>query len=102
MRKVTEQIYIHSKLLIVDAAVAIVGSANCNDRSLTGNGDTEIAAVIVDEKHDLEDLGDPRFKVVTRKFAQELRRRLWEKHFGFMVSDNILNAMVNCIRSADN
>jgi phospholipase D1/2 len=37
---VTEQIYIHSKLLIVDDAVAIVGSANINDRSLTGNGDT--------------------------------------------------------------
>ena len=83
---VTEQIYIHSKLLIVDDAVAIVGSANINDRSLTGNGDTEIAAVVVDtEGIELRDLGSPTFKVQTRKFARDLRRQLWEKHFGFML-----------------
>jgi phospholipase D1/2 len=83
---VTEQIYIHSKLLIVDDAVAIVGSANINDRSLTGNGDTEIAAVVVDtEGVELRDLGSPTMTVQTRKFARELRRQLWEKHFGFLI-----------------
>lgn len=83
---VTEQIYIHSKMMIVDDAVAIVGSANINDRSLTGNGDTEIAAVVVDtEGVELQDLGSPDFKVQTRGFARELRRQLWEKHFGFSV-----------------
>lgn len=83
---VTEQIYIHSKLLIVDDAVAIIGSANINDRSLTGNGDSEIAAVIVDtEGVELRDLGSPTLKVQTRKFARELREQLWRKHFGFMV-----------------
>lgn len=84
---VTEQIYIHSKLLIVDDAVAIVGSANINDRSLTGNGDTEIAAVVVDtEGVELRDLGSPTMTVQTRKFARELRRELWKKHFGFMIN----------------
>jgi phospholipase D1/2 len=83
---ITEQIYIHSKLMIVDDAVAIIGSANTNDRSLTGNGDTEIAAVIVDtEGVELKDLGSPTMKVQTRKFARELRRQLWLKHFGFMM-----------------
>lgn len=83
---VTEQIYIHSKLLIVDDAVAIIGSANINDRSLTGNGDSEIAAVIVDtEGVELRDLGSPTLKVQTRKFARELRKQIWRKHFGFMV-----------------
>ncbi len=83
---VTEQIYIHSKLMIVDDAVAIVGSANTNDRSLTGNGDTEIAAIIVDtEGVELRDLGSPNFKVQTRKFARELRQMLWKKHFGFLI-----------------
>lgn len=86
---ITEQIYVHSKLLIVDDAVAIIGSANINDRSLTGNGDTEIAAVVVDDEGvELRDLGSPQFKVVTRKFARELRRSLWEKHFGFALDDN--------------
>jgi phospholipase D1/2 len=83
---VTEQIYIHSKLMIVDDAVAIIGSANINDRSLTGNGDSEIAAVIVDtEGIELRDLGSPELKVQTRKFARELRKQLWTKHFGFLV-----------------
>jgi phospholipase D1/2 len=86
---VTEQIYIHSKLMIVDDAVAIIGSANINDRSLTGNGDSEIAAVIVDtEGVELRDLGSPTMKVQTRKFARELRKQLWMKHFGFLVSSS--------------
>mgnify|MGYP003342667122 CR=1 FL=1 len=84
---ITEQVYIHSKILIVDDAVAIVGSANCNDRSLTGNGDTELAAVVVDtEGVESRDLGNSQFKAVTRKFARELRRGLWRKHFGFDVN----------------
>ncbi|WP_213954471.1 phospholipase D-like domain-containing protein [Variovorax sp. dw_954] len=84
---ITEQVYIHSKLLIVDDAVAIVGSANINDRSLTGNGDTEIAAVVVDNDGiEVKDLGGAH-TVPTRKFARELRRSLWEKHFGFALDD---------------
>lgn len=84
---VTEQIYIHSKLMIVDDAVAIIGSANTNDRSLTGNGDTEIAAIIVDtEDVELRDLGSPTMKVQTRKFARELRKHLWRKHLGLLVN----------------
>ena len=39
-RPVTEIIYIHSKLMIVDDRIALVGSANINDRSLLGNRDT--------------------------------------------------------------
>ncbi len=90
---VTEQIYIHSKLLIVDDAVAIVGSANINDRSLTGNGDTEIAAVVVDtEGVELRDLGSPGVKVQTRKFARELRKNIWKKHFGFLVESTEENS----------
>lgn len=85
---VTEQIYIHSKLMIVDDAVAIIGSANTNDRSLTGNGDTEIAAVIVDTADcKLEDLGSPSLPVQTRGFARTLRRQLWSKHFGFAINN---------------
>jgi len=42
---VTEQIYVHTKLMIVDDTVAIIGSANINDRSIAGNRDSEIAVV---------------------------------------------------------
>lgn len=47
---VTEQVYIHSKLMIVDDDVVLLGSANINDRSLLGSRDSEIAAIIEDSK----------------------------------------------------
>lgn len=43
---VTELIYVHSKLLIVDDRIVICGSANINDRSLLGKRDSEIAVII--------------------------------------------------------
>lgn len=43
---ITEIIYVHSKLMIVDDKRGICGSANINDRSLWGTGDSEIAVCI--------------------------------------------------------
>lgn len=43
---VSELIYVHSKLMIVDDEIVICGSANINDRSLLGNRDSEIAVII--------------------------------------------------------
>ena len=40
---VTELIYIHSKLMIVDDRLIICGSANINDRSLLGSRDSEVS-----------------------------------------------------------
>ena len=65
----------------MDDAVAIIGSANCNDRSLLGTGDTEIAAVIVNGAAQSLDLGNG-VKVITRKFARDLRMKLWRKFLG--------------------
>lgn len=43
---ITELIYVHSKLMIVDDKIAICGSANINDRSMIGKRDSEIAVLI--------------------------------------------------------
>lgn len=84
---VTEMIYVHSKLLIVDDAVVVVGSANINDRSLNGNGDTELAAVIVDQDDAvMRNLGQ-NINAITRKFARDLRINLWKKHLGMLVDE---------------
>ena len=45
-RPVTEIIYLHSKLMIVDDCRAILGSANINDRSMSGDRDSEICILI--------------------------------------------------------
>lgn len=85
---ITEMVYVHSKLTIVDDSVAIIGSANINDRSLNGNGDTEIAAVVVDDAEaGMTDVG-AGVKCITRKFARELRMQLWRKHFGMLVDQD--------------
>ena len=47
---VSELIYVHSKLMIVDDEKVLIGSANINDRSLLGSRDSEIAIVIEDEE----------------------------------------------------
>lgn len=47
-KPVTEIIYIHSKMMIVDDKYVLVGSANINDRSMLGSRDSEIAVVTED------------------------------------------------------
>ncbi|KAG1774856.1 phospholipase D [Suillus placidus] len=76
----TEIVYIHGKVCIVDDRLAIIGSANINERSQRGDRDSEIAAVIRDT--DLIDgtmAGKP-FKV--GRFAHTLRMRLMREHVG--------------------
>ena len=48
-KPISEMIYVHSKLMIVDDDVVIMGSANINDRSMLGRCDSEIAMVIDDQ-----------------------------------------------------
>ncbi len=36
------QVYVHSKVMIVDDRVALIGSSNINDRSLLGSRDSEV------------------------------------------------------------
>jgi phospholipase D1/2 len=82
---VTEQIYVHSKCMIVDDNVVIVGSANINDRSLMGDRDSEIAAMIVDPKCTQATLCGNKPAMV-RQFARDLRQSLWKKHLGLTES----------------
>ena len=44
----TEQIYVHSKLMIVDDLYVPLGSTNINDRNLLGTCDSDLAVLIVD------------------------------------------------------
>ncbi|RRT54311.1 hypothetical protein GW17_00044894 [Ensete ventricosum] len=39
---VTNQVYVHSKLMIIDDREVLIGSANINDRSLLGSRDSEV------------------------------------------------------------
>lgn len=83
---VTEQIYVHSKCLIADDRVAIVGSANINDRSLMGNGDTEIAIIMMDEERKYAVLGDnSKFTTTISPTVQKMRIEIWSKLLGLKI-----------------
>ncbi|MBS1140765.1 MAG: Phospholipase D/Transphosphatidylase [Proteobacteria bacterium] len=78
---VTERIYIHSKLMVVDDRFALLGSANVNDRSLLGERDSEIAVLVIDTDTSQCDVGTGSHKPV-RTFARDLRMGVWKKIFG--------------------
>ena len=73
--QVTEIIYVHSKLMIIDDHMAICGSANINDRSLLGQRDSEVGMIINDlEEEDGVLNGKP---VRVGKFCSSWRKRLF-------------------------
>ncbi|KAG5647465.1 hypothetical protein DXG03_009396 [Asterophora parasitica] len=79
---ISELLYIHSKLMIVDDERVIMGSANINDRSQKGDGDSEICLVVEDdEKIDSFMDGKP---YRASRFAATLRRKLYREHLGLI------------------
>jgi len=91
-------VYIHAKICIVDDRLAIIGSANINERSQRGDRDSELAAVIRDTdmidgyvsgfvsgrlvltRFLLSTMAGKPFKV--GRFAHSLRVRLMREHLG--------------------
>ncbi|KAF5389183.1 hypothetical protein D9757_003438 [Collybiopsis confluens] len=76
----TEQVYIHGKVCIVDDRLAIIGSANINERSQRGDRDSELAAVIRDTDMMPGRMAGRPFQV--GRFAHTLRKRLMREHLG--------------------
>jgi len=79
---VTEQIYVHTKLMIVDDRNVLHGSANINDRSQLGTRDSEIAVLIHDSQEAHADLCGTGQQVLVLRHAQSLRKAIWRKLFG--------------------
>jgi phospholipase D1/2 len=77
---VTEQLYIHAKTMVVDDRIAIIGSANINERSMRGIRDSELACFVRDS-HQLDShMGGRPYRV--GKFPHTLRMRLMREHLG--------------------
>ncbi len=81
-RVVTEQVYVHTKLMIVDDLYALLGSANVNDRSLLGSRDSELAVLVMDCDTKRADINGAGSQQPVRMFAHELRKSVWKKLFG--------------------
>ena len=85
---VTEQVYTHSKLLIVDDKICIIGSANINDRSMAGPRDSELALVVEDTEMVHSMLGGKPTTV--GRFAHSLRRCLFAIYLGVNANSELL------------
>lgn len=82
---VTEQLYIHAKCMIVDDRVAIIGSANINERSMLGSRDSECAAIVRDTDMLWSTMnGNP---YLVGRFPHTLRMRLMREHLGIDVDE---------------
>jgi len=79
---VSELLYIHSKVMIVDDRRVILGSANLNDRSQKGNGDSEICLVVEDTDMIETTMDGQRY--MASRFAASLRRKLYREHLGLI------------------
>ena len=79
---VTEIVYVHSKLMIVDDQMAIIGSANINDRSMLGSRDSEIAVLMEDTEMLDSKMNGQGFRV--GKFSHGLRCHLMREHLGLL------------------
>ena len=83
MKPITEIIYIHSKLMIIDDNYLIMGSANLNDRSMLGSRDSELAVFVEGPGNKQVFTGYDNIMVNDK--IHEFRVRLFEEHFGFKI-----------------
>lgn len=79
---VTELIYIHCKLLIVDDEHVIIGSANINDRSQVGNRDSEVCVLYTDVEKEPSVMNGRPYEA--GKFAKSLRLQCMKEHLGLL------------------
>lgn len=91
----TKSIYVHTKILLIDDRFVAIGSANFNKRSMTSDSELQIA--IVDDETVNGELnvqgGIGNVSVSVCRFAQTLRRNLWQEHLGQPSPVNVTAAL---------
>ena len=90
---VSELIYIHSKLLIVDDQKVLIGSANINDRSMLGERDSEFAVVMEEDLNYDSIMNNKEYEA--SEYAASLRKNLMSEHFNIDINDKILEDPLN-------
>ena len=85
-----QEIYVHSKLIIIDDRYVAIGSANVDARSM--HIETELTLGIVDGKTVLNDLGNDK-NVTVCEFARDLRMKLWNEHSNLPLPKNPIEAL---------
>jgi len=86
-----DAIYVHAKTVVIDDVFVMLGSDNMNRRSWTH--DSELSIAVLDEEADERIPRDPAgLGDGARRFARDLRLRLWREHLGATTDDGLVNA----------
>lgn len=78
-----DDIYVHSKTLVIDDRYAAIGTGNINRRSMST--DTEIAIAVVDGDVVDSAIGGEALRV--GRFVKDYRAGLWGEHLGSLIED---------------
>jgi len=85
-------IYVHAKVCVIDDVWASVGSDNLNMRSWTH--DSELSCAVLDDELDPREPQDPGgLGDGARRFARDLRLRLWSEHLGVDDEEDLVDAL---------
>lgn len=90
-------IYVHSKMMILDDEYILIGSANINERSMSGCRDTEIAFGACQPAHQCVALGGNRWRT-PQGDIYAFRQQLWHEHFAQMNPLFADASTLECIR----
>jgi phosphatidylserine/phosphatidylglycerophosphate/cardiolipin synthase-like enzyme len=82
-----EQIYVHSKTMIIDDRYMVIGSANLNRRSIST--DTEIGIAVVDTNAVASEINNQPESV--SELVRAYRKALWSEHLQANVQDDPFN-----------
>ncbi|XP_045620568.1 uncharacterized protein [Procambarus clarkii] len=86
-------IYVHSKMAIFDDEYIIVGSANINERSMSGNRDSEMALGAFQPQFTKEEFGNSEIEGDIRTF----RLSLWAEHCGTHMEEHLSPSSASCM-----
>jgi phospholipase D1/2 len=89
----TEIVYVHSKMMIVDDKIALIGSANINDRSMMGSRDSELAVIVNDPKVTVSTMNGLPYEA--SEFAYTLRTKCWKDIFGFVDEEEVADPLTD-------
>jgi phosphatidylserine/phosphatidylglycerophosphate/cardiolipin synthase-like enzyme len=90
-------IYVHAKTVVIDDVFAMIGSDNMNRRSWTH--DSEVSIAVLDAERDERQPSDPGgLGDGARRFARDLRLRLWREHLGVTSDEGLLDPIEGSAR----
>jgi phospholipase D1/2 len=97
-------IYVHAKMMIVDDEYIILGSANLNQRSLSGGRDTEITVGSFQPHHIakyIHNEKDVQVVQLPRGEVHAFRMSLWAEHTGRVLPIYLQPSEVECVRAVN-